>query len=214
MVLDPFCGCGTAVDAAQKLHRRWIGIDITYLAIDLIQKRLRHTYGDMAVYDVYGIPADVQGAQRLFETNAFDFERWAVSLVDGWPNQRQVGDRGIDGVIEFSADDARRTGRALVSVKGGRQLNPAMMRDLVGTVEREKAEMGIFICLSEPTRGMKDEAARSGSYTNLFTGQSYPKVQVLTVAELLAGKRPKMPTVLLPYVQARSRGPENLSLFS
>ncbi len=215
VVLDPFCGCGTAVDAAQKLRRQWIGIDVTYLAIDLIRKRMRHIYGDdiEATYEVHGIPADIDGARALFAENAFDFERWVVSLIDAQPNVKQVGDKGIDGVARFHADETH-IGRALVSVKGGANLAPTMVRDLVGTVHREKAELGIFITLAEPTRGMLDEAKKSGTYDNTFTGQSYPKIQVISTADLLAGTRPKMPTVLLPYVQAHSRGPENLSLFS
>ena len=100
--------------------RRWIGIDITYLAIDLIRKRLRHTYGDdvEATYTVHGIPADAGGAAALFHENPFDFERWAVSLIDGQPNEKQVGDKGIDGRVRFHADKDR-IGQVLVSVKGG-----------------------------------------------------------------------------------------------
>lgn len=215
VILDPFCGCGTAVDAAQKLGRRWVGIDITYLAIDLIRKRMRHTYGDEIeqAYEVHGIPADFDGAQALFDENPFDFERWVVSLIDAQPNEKQVGDRGIDGVARFHADETN-IGRVLVSVKGGRQLAPTMVRDLVGTVQRETAEMGVFITLAEPTRGMIEEARKSGTYESPLTGQEYPKIQVISTADLLAGKRPKMPTVILPYIKARARGPENLSLFS
>ena len=213
VVLDPFCGCGTAVDAAEKLRRRWIGIDVTYLAIDLIRKRMRHTYGDEIeeTYEVHGIPADVDGAQALFAENPFDFERWAVSLIDAQPNEKQVGDHGIDGVVRFHSDETR-IGRVLVSVKGGRQLAPTMVRDLVGTVQREKAEMGVLITLGEPTRGMVEEAGKSGVYENTFTGQSFPKIQLISTADLLGGKRPKMPTAILPYIKARARDRDQLSL--
>jgi DNA modification methylase len=206
VVLDPFCGCGTAVDAAQKLHRRWIGIDITYLAIDLITKRMRHTYGDEITksYRVRGIPTDAEGAEALFAANPFDFERWAVSLVDGQPNERQVGDKGIDGRIRFH-DDAKRIGWSVVSVKGGRQVNPTMIRDLVGTVQQQRADMGLLILMAEPTPGIREVADKSGSYVNAMSGTTYPKVQVLTVAQLLAGQRPKMPAPILPYVQAKAR---------
>ena len=106
VVLDPFCGCGTAVDAAQKLRRRWIGVDVTFLAIDLIRKRMRNTHGDAveATYEVHGIPADLGGAKALFAENPFDFERWAVSLIDAQPNEKQVGDKGIDGRVRFYSD--------------------------------------------------------------------------------------------------------------
>src|SRR5205085_1333588 len=127
---------GTAIDAAQRLGRRWLGIDITYLAVDVIKRRLRDTHGESieSSYRTVGIPTDMGGAAALFQANAFDFERWAVSLVDGVPNEKQVGDRGIDGVIRFLIDQ-KTTGRVLVSVKGGRSLNPGMVRDLRGTVE-------------------------------------------------------------------------------
>ena len=122
VVLDPFCGCGTTIDASEGLHRNWIGIDITYLAIDLIRKRLRHAYGDEieATYTVHGVPADAAGAEALFVENPFDFERWAVSLIDAQPNEKQVGDKGIDGRVRFHADK-NRIGQVLVSVKGARR---------------------------------------------------------------------------------------------
>lgn len=213
LVLDPFCGCGTTIDAAQKLGRHWIGIDITYLAIDLIDKRLQARYGGDATYEVVGIPRDIDGAQALFQANPFDFERWVVSLVDGQPNERQVGDKGIDGVIRFPGDQRDATARALVSVKGGQQINPGMVRDLVGTVQQQNAEMGVFVCLAEPTPGVHEVARRSGSYIWPVSGRSYPKVQVITVAQLLAGQSPQMPTPFLPYIQARRLVPDHPSLF-
>lgn len=215
VVLDPFCGCGTTVDAAQKLGRRWIGIDITYLAIDLINKRLKATYGEdiVGTYSIRGIPHDLDGARALFEANPFDFERWVVSLMDGQANEKQVGDKGLDGIIRFPIDNQTGTGRALVSVKGGRQVNPGMVRDLVGTVQQQHAEMGIFVCMTEPTSGMLEVARKSGSYVWQVSGRQYPKVQVLRVSELLAGKRPDMPTPFLPYVQARRLVPGHPTLF-
>lgn len=207
VVLDPFCGCGTTIDAAHKLGRTWIGIDITYLSIDLIQKRLRATYGDDVrnTYDLRGVPRELEAAQALFTQNAFDFERWAVSLVNGQPNEKQVGDKGIDGVVRFYLNEKKETGRALVSVKGGRQLNPGMVRDLGGTVEAQGAEMGIFVCLAEPTKGMLDAAGHSGIYEYEFSGAKFPKVQIITVADLLHGKRTSMPTPITPYRLAKKR---------
>jgi len=212
-VLDPFCGCGTTVDAAQKLGRRWIGIDVTYLAVDLIRKRLMHTYGDelAGTYEVHGIPTDVAGARALFAANPFDFERWAVSLVYGQPNEKQVGDKGIDGRIRFPADKEK-NGTVLVSVKGGKTVNPGMVRDLVGTVDQSKAEMGLLITLSEPTKGMKEVADKSGAYVQPLTQAVYPKVQIVTIGELLGGKAPKLPTAILPYVKAKAYAGEQLNL--
>lgn len=204
VVLDPFCGCGTTVDAAQKLGRKWIGIDVTYIAVDLIEKRLLHTYGSLieAAYDVLGIPKDVSGAQALFTRNPFDFERWAVSQVGAQPNEKQVGDKGIDGVARFPTGTKSDFGRILVSVKGGKQLNPAMVRDLAGTVRTQKAEMGVLITQHAPTRGMVDAVNHAGTYTHPASGQTFPVLQMITTAELLAGKRPSLPPTFLPYIAA------------
>lgn len=214
LVLDPFCGCGTTIDAAQRLSRRWIGIDITYLAIDLIDNRLRGTYGEEIAntYEIVGIPRDLGGAHALFDRNPFDFERWAVSLVDGTPNEKQVGDKGSDGVIRFPIDN-KEIGRVIVSVKGGKQVNPSMVRDLAGTVAAQRAQMGVLIVMEAPTRGMLDAARNSGTYRHEVTGRDYPLVQIITVSELLAGKRVDMPTPFMPYLQAQKFVPDHPALF-
>ena len=209
LILDPFCGCGTSVAAAHKLQRSWIGIDITFLAIDIIDKRLRDTYGqDVASsYKIRGIPRDIEGARALFEANPFDFERWAVSLVNGQPNDRQVGDRGIDGVIRFAevAEKTAKPGRILVSVKGGTQLGPAMVRDLIGTVSTQHAQMGLLLTLTPPTKGMIEAADHAGTYTWPWNNQTYPKVQIITVSQLLMGERPNTPQLIfLPYIQVQA----------
>jgi DNA modification methylase len=205
-VLDPFCGCGTTIAVAQHLDRRWIGIDVSYLAVDLIRNRLIHSYGYEIgqTYDIRGIPSDFDSARALFKENAFDFERWVVSLVDGTPNQKQVGDKGIDGRVRFHLDE-KRIGQVLVSVKGGKNLNPAMVRDLVGTVQREGAEMGLLITLTKPTDGMIEEAKKSGAFVSEFTGHTYPKVQIVSTRDLMDHKKPIMPTAILPYIQAKPR---------
>lgn len=220
VVLDPFCGCGTTVDSAIKLDRRWLGIDVTYIAVGLIQARLKDTYGDgiAQTYRVEGIPRDLPGAQALFNASPFDFERWAVTLADGTPNEKQVGDRGIDGVIRFLNDKSGKAvgGRVLVSVKGGKSINPAMVRDLVGTVESQKAEMGVLITMVPPTPGMLEAANHSGTYVWLVNGAKFPKVQIITVPELLNFQRPKMPPPLTPYISAVRRPkakPDQPSIF-
>lgn len=202
VVLDSFCGCGTTIDAAQRLGRQWIGIDITFIAIDLIEKRLQDRYPGIAgTYETFGIPRDMAGARALFARSPFDFERWAVSRINAQPNEKQVGDKGSDGVARFYLDK-KTTGRVLVSVKGGRSIGPHFVRDLVGTVETQKAQMGVLITMAEPPRGVIEAAHHGGSYTWPTNGQSYPRVQVITVAELLSGKRPDMPPPILPYIQA------------
>lgn len=204
LVLDPFCGCGTTIAAAQNLKRRWIGIDITYLAVDLIDKRLQAVYGNSITdsYKIVGIPRDLDGAHALFTQSPFEFERWVVSLVNGQPNQKQVGDRGIDGVLKFPTG-RKGTDRILVSVKGGKQLSPTMVRDLIGTVNGEKAAMGLLITLEEPTRGMVQAANQSGLYYAQAQGVNYPTVQIVTVSNLLAGKKPMLPPTLNPYIEAK-----------
>ena len=205
VVLDPFCGCGTSVDAAQRLGRRWIGIDITYIAVDLITKRLRHTYGDsiLKTFDVpYGLPKDVTAARALFAQSPFEFERWAVSLINAEPNQKQVGDKGIDGVARFPLGSKGQLGRVLVSVKGGKTLNPAMVRDLSGTVDTQKAAMGVLITLESATKGVQDAIDHGGVYTHPANGQKFPRLQHITVAELLADKKPQIPATVLPYIAA------------
>ncbi|MGI8697631.1 MAG: DNA methyltransferase [Mycobacteriales bacterium] len=215
MILDPFCGCGTTIDAAQRLGRQWIGIDVTYIAIDLIAKRLRHTFGDDIdeQYETLGIPRDPDAAQALFQRSPFDFERWAVSLINAQPNEKQVGDRGVDGVARFSLGGSG-VGRVLASVKGGKTITPQFVRDLLGTVQTQKAQMGVLITMAEPTRGIRDAIDHGGSYTWPVNGENFPRVQVLTIAELLAGKRPLMPTTFTPYIAAqRARAPsEQMSL--
>jgi hypothetical protein len=214
VVLDPFCGCGTTVDAAQKLGRRWIGIDVTTLAVDLIDARLRHTYGDdiQDQYDMLGIPRDRRGAEALFQRNPFEFERWCVMMLDGQPNEKQVGDRGIDGVIRFPIDNKGGSDRALVSVKGG-ATNPGHVRDLIGTVDSQRAAMGVFVCMNEPTKGMEEAANHSGTYNHPMTGRPFPKVQIISVQELLDDKKPNMPTASLPYFQAQRRDEADQPMF-
>ncbi|MEU2981027.1 DNA methyltransferase [Streptomyces hirsutus] len=210
IILDPFCGCGTSIDAAQKLGRRWIGMDITTLAIDLIDARLRHTYSEsiQETYDILGTPKDIAGAQKLFQTSPFEFERWCVMQVDGQPNEKQVGDKGIDGVIRISIDKKGNSDRVLLSVKGG-ATSPGHVRDLIGTVASQKAAMGVFISMKKPTKAMIEAANHSGFYTHPANGQKFPKVQIITVEELMTGKRPNLPLTLLPYFQAQRRYDDN-----
>jgi len=207
MVPDPFCGCGTTIEAAVRLKRKWLGIDVTYIAVDLIRKRLRHTHGDTIdeTYSVLGIPRDRAGAFALFAESPFDFERWAVSLVHAQPNEKQVGDKGIDGVARFPTDRRGGVGRILVSVKGGKNVGPQFVRDLLGTVETQKAQMGALITMSAPTTGMVDAVNHGGTYELAVNGQKFPRVQIITIDQLLKGQLPKMPATLTPYIQATKR---------
>ncbi|MBU0609620.1 MAG: restriction endonuclease, partial [Armatimonadetes bacterium] len=193
LVLDPFCGCGTTIAAAQKLGRRWIGIDITYLSIGLMRRRLEDTFGAAIndTYDVVGEPESAQDAAALAEQDPFQFEWWALDLVHARPADPKKGaDRGIDGRIYFH-DEAvgGQTKQIIVSVKGG-TVHASHIRDLVGTVQRESAALGVLVTLLEPTEPMRREAASAGFYAAPWDASvQVPKIQILTIAELLAGKR-------------------------
>ena len=188
LVLDPFCGCGTTVAAAQRLKRRWIGIDITHLAIGLIKKRLADTYGETVgtTYEIVGEPVSVEDAVALAASDPYQFQWWALSLVSARPAEEKKGkDRGIDGRIYFHDDNSSDTKSIILSVKAG-HTGPDHVRDLRGTVEREKAAIGVLITMEEPTKEMRKEAATGSFYLSQWG--SHPKIQLLTVKELLAGK--------------------------
>lgn len=188
VVLDPFCGCGTAVEAAQKLDRQWIGIDITNLAITLIEKRLRDRYPGIE-FEVIGTPKDLEGARDLAIRDKYQFQWWACSLVNAQPYQgkKKGSDTGIDGLIFFQ-DELNVVKKIIVSVKGGEGVGVSQIRDLKGTVDREKAAIGIFITLAEPTRPMHTEAVSAGYYESNL-GMSFPKIQILTIEGLLSGQQ-------------------------
>lgn len=186
VVLDPFCGCGTTVHAAEKLGRQWIGIDVTHLAIGLIEKRLRDAFPRVA-FETHGVPQDLSGARDLAARGRddknyyFEFEKWALSLIAAQPGNlgRKGADRGIDGNIYFG-----KTHRAIVSVKAGDNVGVAMIRDLRGVIEREHAEIGIFLTLTEPKKTMIAEAAAAGQFEmEGFT--PVPRLQIVTVADAL-----------------------------
>ena len=162
VVLDPFCGCGTAVASAEKLRRSWIGIDITHLAIHVIADRLGRD-APHAKFDILGQPTDLAGAEKLADIDKYQFQWWATWLCGGQPfgGERKGRDRGIDGTLEFLSKRGQHDW-GIISVKGGKQVGPAMVRDLAGTVAREKASIGVFICLAEPTKEMEREAVLAG----------------------------------------------------
>jgi DNA modification methylase len=186
VVLDPFCGCGTAVHAAQKLERDWIGIDITHLAISLIEKRMKDAFPNIS-FQVYGTPKDLEGARELANRDKYQFQWWACSLVNAQPYQgmKKGSDGGIDGLIFFQ-DDETGAKKIVVSVKGGEHVSVTMVKDLIATVEREKAAMGLFVTLAEPTKPMVTEAVSAGFYKS--PKGDFPKIQILTIDDLLSGK--------------------------
>lgn len=185
-VLDPFCGCGTAVHAAEKLGRQWIGIDITHLAVSLIERRMKDAFPGI-VFEVHGTPRDYAGARNLAERDKYQFQFWALSLVNAQPYKsgKKGADGGTDGLIYFQ-DDKGAAKKIVVSVKGGENVTRTMIADLKNTVEREKAAIGLFVTLAPPTQPMITEAASAGFYESLQHGQ-FQKIQILTIEGLLSG---------------------------
>jgi len=195
VVLDPFCGCGTAIAVAEKLKRRWIGIDITYLAINLVQRRLRDAFrNDLCPYVVVGAPTDLASAEALKEISPHQFEWWAVDLADARPakDRKKGADTGIDGYINFFDDKSGKAKQVIVQVKSG-YVGVNHVRDLIGVLEREKAPIGALITLREPTKPMLTEAAAAGFYESKDFPGRYPRLQILTIAELLEGKKIQYP---------------------
>ena len=212
--MDPFCGCGTATAVAERLKRRWIGIDITHLAITLIKKRLRDTFGEeLSAFQVIGAPTDWTSAAALAEHNRHQFEWWALSLVDARPAQdkRKGPDTGVDGYIYFFDDNTEKPKKIVVQVKSG-QVSVGQVRDLKGVMEREKAVIGAFLSLKEPSRQMVAEAAAADYYKpEQLNGLKYPRLQILTIADLFAGKQleyPKFATATFKKAPRQRKGPE------
>lgn len=201
VVLDPFCGCGTSISVAERLHRKWIGIDITHLAITLIRHRLfDHFKSELAPYAVIGDPPDLASAQALALEDRYQFQWWAAGLVDAFPAQdkrKKGADSGIDGIINFVDDMSGAAKKIIVQVKSG-HVKVGDIRDLKGVMEREKAAIGCFITLEESSAPMRTEAVSAGFYESALKlegvpAEKFPRIQILTIAELLAGKKLTFP---------------------
>jgi DNA modification methylase len=193
VVLDPFCGCGTTIAAAQRLKRRWIGIDITSLAFTLIRHRLADSFGAAATYEVVGEPVSLPDAVKLAADDPYQFQWWALGLVGARPVEQKKGaDKGIDGRIYFHDGDSRETKQIIFSVKAGK-LHAHYVRDLRGVIEREQAAIGVLLTLDEPTRAMRTEAASAGFYTSPWG--NHQRLQILTLEDLLTGKTLDRPPV-------------------
>ena len=201
VVLDPFCGCGTAVDAAQKLGRRWIGIDVTHLAIGLIEKRLREGYGDAVPFETVGVPKDLASAQRLAADDPHQFQAWITLRLGGWPwmGGRKGGDKGVDGYFYYVGQGGQ-TETGVISVKAGNHVNPAMVRDLWGVMQRDGHKLGLFVSAALPTRGIEQEAASHGLIETEFG--RFPALQIFTLAEMFQNRHPMLPPLVSPNRRA------------
>jgi DNA modification methylase len=193
-VLDPFCGCGTTIEAAELTGRRWVGIDITHHAIDVIEGRLRRM-PERGEYEVKGRPADVDSALRLAEQLPYEFQWWANWMlgVQNYREHKKGPDKGIDGIIYFH-NPPHGVGQIVVSVKAGRHIGPDMISALEGTVKREDAQIGVFVCATTPTAGMRSNAAAMGFVR--IGREQYPRIQIVTADELLNGPHPQMPRAI------------------
>ena len=190
VVLDPFCGCGTAIAVAHRLKRRWTGIDITHLAVNLMKHRLMDAFGESVKdeYEVIGEPVDLEGARQLAADDPYQFQWWALGLVGARPVEQKKGaDKGIDGRIAFHEGKPTDLKHILLSVKAGVNIGVGMVRDLRGVVEREKAAIGMLISMEPPTKPMREEAASAGFYQSPWG--THPRLQLFTVAALLDGMR-------------------------
>jgi len=262
VVLDPFCGCGTTIAAAQNLNREWIGIDVTHLAVGLQKLRLKDTFGllplgekrstknsppyeggvapasgdgvvlssdgsqaenhptanaapllrkegSLGTYRVIGQPEDLAGAKELAENDRYGFQWWILPLVGakalgaeaGKKEGKKGSDKGIDGLMAFIDDTSGKTKKVIFSVKSG-HVNVSHIRDLVGTVEREKAAIGVYVTLEPPTGPMRTEAISAGFYHSEFFNKDFPKIQILTVEDILAGKEVSLPSMSVTFKKA------------
>ena len=198
VVLDPFCGCGTAVDAAQKLGRRWIGIDVTHIAIGMIEDRMRSGYPSIA-FETIGVPKDLASAERLAAEDPHQFQQWVCWQVGGFPREKKGGDKGVDGWFNYLAAGGKvKTG--VISVKAGDNVNPSMVRDLGQVMKRDGHDFGLFIMKALPTRGMEAEAASHPLVETEFG--RFPALQIVTLAEFFQGMRPKLPPLISPVKKA------------
>jgi len=220
VVLDPFCGCGTAIVAAQKLGRQWLGIDVTPIATSLIQKRLFDQFeardirllsaADKAnavtlarAFSVEGLPTDETGARAMFEADHKKFEMWAVGLVPAIPQEKKGADGGIDGLAYFDVG-AKELTKAVIQVKGGKVGSPGVQQ-LRGAMSGLNAALGFYVTLEAPTRNMKAEALSAGYYKAATgVGRQVPAMQIRTIAELLDGHGFEFPVTVGSNVSFKS----------
>jgi site-specific DNA-methyltransferase (adenine-specific) len=210
LILDPFCGCGTTLAVAHALKRNWIGIDITHLAINLIKWRMKKKFSlkPKKDYEVIGEPEDLAGANELAQNNRYQFQWWALSIIDARPfgDKKKGADSGIDGYLYFFEDMQKRkiiAKKAIVQVKSGK-VSVRDIRDLGHVITREGSDIGILITLEDPSPQMKKEAISMGFYHSKSLGHKYPRMQILTIEELLAGKKPLIPFPIPYHKQAES----------
>ncbi|MBE8182387.1 MAG: site-specific DNA-methyltransferase [Candidatus Portiera sp.] len=198
VVLDPFCGCGTAMAVAKKLNRRWIGIDISPMAIDLVKYR---KLKDKDI-PVNGIPTDIKGAQQLAVEKPFDFEKWVLTRLDGFmPNRKQTGDGGLDGRAKIAHPKADESGLAIAEVKGGANVGVAQIRAFAEVIQREGAQLGVFITLRKlnASGAIRQVLANMNSEPVTIESKGYSRLQLYSIEEYFDSRKPNLPPMLDPY---------------
>lgn len=203
VVLDPFCGCGTALHASEKRKLNWIGIDITHLAVNLIENRIKTAF-PKAEFEVIGTPKDIAGAVDLAKRDKYQFQWWASALIGAQPYQgkKKGADGGIDA-IKYFTDEKGPAKKILVSVKGGANVDVKMIREFENVIRSNGAEIGIFITLSKPTKPMVTEAAKAGFYHSKRFAKNYPRVQIMTIEELMNSSKPDFPDLSAGTLNAK-----------
>ncbi len=198
VVLDPFCGCGTAIEAAQKLGRRWIGIDVTYLAIHVIESRLVKSFGENIKdeYKLFGQPQDANDANALAARDWLEFQKWAVMKLGGLPKDRPGADGGIDGIIRYHRVGIEQPNRAVVSVKGGLNVGVDDVHKLKSVIKREGAEVGVLVCLNPPGAAMRKEAASEDEVGP--PSRRVQRIQIVTIEDLFKKHPVDLPGMLDP----------------
>ena len=206
-VLDGFCGCGTTIDAAEGLHRNWIGIDISPIAISLIKRRLKDTYAEgLNKFEVRGTPADEQSAKELWKQNPFAFQDWWLTEFEVFSTTfgTKGADKGVDGLAQYLKDPkSQEVIRAAFQVKGG-HIESKDIDALLGAIEKHKCEIGVFLTIEEPTKPMLDTVAGSGFVE--IPGYKIPKLQILTLKDYFRNKLPKLPPVNITFKAAQLKG--------
>jgi site-specific DNA-methyltransferase (adenine-specific) len=210
IVLDPFCGCGTAVAAAQKLGRRWIGIDLTYLSIAVMKRRMLDHFPELERIEVIGAPTELEGARRLAadeENGRYQFQWWALDQIGATPrggDKKKGADGGVDGLITFS-DVGGELRSVIVSVKSG-GVQAKDVRELAHVVERENGCIGVLVTLEEPSRPMREEAAQAGYWHSELYDKDFAKIQIITAKEIIEQKRrPDLPPLLAQQYRKAER---------
>jgi site-specific DNA-methyltransferase (adenine-specific) len=207
VVLDAFCGCGTTIDAAEGLHRNWIGIDVSPVAVSLIKRRLREAYKKgLSEFEVRGIPTDEQSALNLAKENPFAFQDWWISEFEVFSSTygTKGADKGVDGIGLYALDNKGATLRVAFQVKGGENVQSKDIDALIGAMSKHKCELGVFLTAAKPTKPMLETTAGAGFVS--APGFEFPKLQILTLSDYFSGKRPKLPSANITFKAAQHTG--------